>query len=106
MGHQVASAIAAVGDPDFSRREFADGRGQLVPVGMIGNDQRQLDVALPRAQRMRIQPEAMAVTGSGRRRDQRSFSALGGAMTILPFSSSLGAPVAGRSSPSSTPSSS
>ena len=28
--------------------------------------------------RMRIQPEAIAVTGSGRRRDQRSLSAPGG----------------------------
>ena len=41
----------------------------------------------------------MAVTGSGSRRDQRSFSAPGGAITILPLSSSFGAPVAGLSSP-------
>ena len=51
VGHapMLQRFLAAVGDPDFARREFADGRRQLVPVGMIGNDQRQLDVALPRA---------------------------------------------------------
>jgi len=39
--------------------------------------------------RMRIQPEAIAVTGSGRRRDQRSLSAPGGAMTMWPAISAL-----------------
>ena len=35
--------------------------------------------------RTRIQPDAIAVTGSGRRRLQRSLSADGGHMTMAPF---------------------
>ena len=42
-----------------------------------------------------IQPDAMASTGSARRRLQRSFRADGGAMMILPASSPLAVPVAG-----------
>src|SRR4051794_13923144 len=38
-----------MGDPYFARFELADGHGELVPVGVIGNDERQLDVALARA---------------------------------------------------------
>ena len=38
--------LAAVGDPDFARGQLLDRRGQLVPVGMVGDDQRQLDHAL------------------------------------------------------------
>ena len=51
--------------------------------------------------RIRIQPDAIAVTGSGSRRDQRSLSAPGGAMTIWPAISCLGrAGRVWRSSPS------
>ena len=54
--------------------------------------------------RTRIQPEAAATTGSGRRRDQRSAMAEGGASTICPASSAFAASVAGSSGPSGTPS--
>ena len=40
--------------------------------------------------RIRIQPDAIAVTGSGSRRDQRSLSAPGGQMMILPCELVLG----------------
>src|SRR3546814_325538 len=53
--------------------------------------------------RTRIHPLAIAVIGSGRRRDQRSLSAEGGAMTIRPINSALATPVAARRSPRSTP---
>ena len=56
--------------------------------------------------RTRIQPDATATTGSARRRAQRSATAEGGASTIAPRSAALSATVAGRSSPSGTPSSS
>src|SRR5207248_11052214 len=38
--------LAAVGDPDLLRPQLADGGGELVPVGMVREDQRQLDVGL------------------------------------------------------------
>ena len=38
--------LGAVGDPDFGRAGRRDGRGQPVPVGMIGDHQRQFDTAL------------------------------------------------------------
>ena len=37
-----------MGDPGLARRQFADRAGQFVPVGMVGDDQRNLDPALPR----------------------------------------------------------
>ena len=46
--------------------------------------------------RIRIQPDAIAVTGSGKRRDQRSLRQPGGASTIRPLNSSFAAPVAGQ----------
>ena len=55
--------------------------------------------------RTRIHPLAIAVIGSGRRRDQRSLSADGGAITIAPFMSAALSPVAGISVPKSTPNS-
>ena len=39
--------LAAVRDPDFRRLQLADRAGQLVPVGMVGDHQRKLDVRLP-----------------------------------------------------------
>ena len=30
--------LAAVGDPHFFRRDFEDGLGQLIPIGMVGDD--------------------------------------------------------------------
>ena len=39
----------AVGDPDLAGAGGFDGRGQAVPVGVIGNHQRQFDAALPGA---------------------------------------------------------
>ena len=41
--------LAAVRHPHLARRQFLDGGCQFVPVGMVGHDQRQLDIALPRA---------------------------------------------------------
>ena len=38
--------LAAMRDPDLRGAGLADRRGQLVPVGMVGDDQRQLDAAL------------------------------------------------------------
>ena len=57
--------------------------------------------------RTRIQPEAIAVTGSGRRRLQRSLSAEGGAMITLPSIAALsGASETSSSGPRSIPCSS
>ena len=39
--------LAAVSDPHLLRPDLADRPGQLVPVGMVGDGQRQLDAALP-----------------------------------------------------------
>ena len=41
--------LLAVRDPDLGRAGRRDGRGQAVPVGVVGDDQRQLDAALARA---------------------------------------------------------
>ena len=38
--------LAAVGDPHLAGRDLTDGRGELVPVGMVRDDQRELDVTL------------------------------------------------------------
>jgi len=43
------SLLAAMCDPHFDRGDLLGRGGQLVPVGMVGYDQRQLDIALPRA---------------------------------------------------------
>ena len=51
------------------------------------------------------QPLAIAVIGSGSRRDQRSLSAPGGHITTCPAISALGVSATMRSSPRSTPSS-
>ena len=53
--------------------------------------------------RTRIQPDAKAETGSGKRRDQRSARAEGGAMITAPLKSALPSSVAGASGPRSTP---
>ena len=75
-------------DPDLAGADLGDGRGEFVPVGMIGDDQRQLDAACWRARaRTRIQPEAKAGSGSGKRRVQRSSMADGGQMTMAPAKS-------------------
>ena len=37
--------FAAVGDPDFVRCDLGDGRGELVPVGVVGDDEGQFDAA-------------------------------------------------------------
>src|SRR5215203_7497020 len=55
--------LTPVRDPDFARRKLADRAGQLVPVGMVGDDQRQLDVRLPR-------PLADAHPAGGHSRDR------------------------------------
>src|SRR3546814_1648268 len=36
--------LAAVGDPHLFGRDLADRGGKLVPIGVVGEDQRQLDV--------------------------------------------------------------
>ncbi len=41
--------LAAMRYPDFAGLQLADRVGQFVPVGMVGQDQRQLDIALPGA---------------------------------------------------------
>ena len=41
--------LLAVRDPDFARAGGDDRGAQAVPVGMVGDDQRQLDLALARA---------------------------------------------------------
>src|SRR5690348_2406024 len=41
--------LAAMRDPHFGRLELANGHGELVPVGMVGDDQRELDVTLARS---------------------------------------------------------
>ena len=38
--------LSSMSDPDLGGLELADGHGQFVPIGMIGYDQRKLDVAL------------------------------------------------------------
>ena len=45
VGHapMLERFLAAMGDPHFARGDIADGAGQLVPVGVVGDDQRQLD---------------------------------------------------------------
>ena len=84
--------LASVCDPDFAGACLLDSRSKLVPIRVVGD----------RA-RTRIQPEANAVSGSAKRRDQRSEIALGGANTISPGSLLRLASVAGLSSPSFTP---
>ena len=51
----------------------------------------------------RIHPLAIAVKGSGRRRDQRSASAEGGQITIAPSNARFGTPATLRNGPSATP---
>ena len=41
--------LAAVRHPHLARRDLGQRLGQLVPIGMVAQDQRQLDVLLPRA---------------------------------------------------------
>ena len=53
--------------------------------------------------RMRIQPEAKAVTGSSKRRDQRSCIALGGQRTICPCNSAFATLATGFNAPSGMP---
>ena len=53
--------------------------------------------------RTRIQPEANAVTGSGKRRVQMSAVADGGASVMVPARSAFFMPLAGRKSPSAMP---
>ena len=53
--------------------------------------------------RTRIQPEAIATSGSGKRRDQRSVVAAGGASTMRPLSVSRAASAQGSTGPSGTP---
>jgi len=38
--------LAAMRHPDFLRACLLDREGQFIPIGMVGNDQRQLDAAL------------------------------------------------------------
>src|SRR3546814_10892782 len=38
--------LAAVRDAHLPGRDFGEGSGELVPVGMVGDDQRQRDIAL------------------------------------------------------------
>src|SRR3546814_1870059 len=42
------AVLAAVGDPAFLRVYLGDRRREFVPVGMVGDDQRQFDHPLPR----------------------------------------------------------
>src|SRR3546814_1616252 len=41
--------LAAVRHPHFGRVDLGNGRGQFGPVGVVGDDERQFDIALPRA---------------------------------------------------------
>src|SRR6202012_4914743 len=43
LGPAGQGLLAAVGDPQLLGPQIGDGGGQLVPVGMIGQDQGQLD---------------------------------------------------------------
>ena len=71
----------AVGDPDLAGAGGLDGRGQSVPVGMVGNHQRQFDAALAgagahphparRERRDRIGKASRPDVGGRRRRRQR-----------------------------------
>ena len=59
--------LLAVRNPDFAGAGRGDGRGQAVPVGVIGNDQRQLDAVLARP---RADPHPAG--GKGGRPDRES----------------------------------
>ncbi len=90
--------------PHLRRADLVQRRAQLVPVG---SGRRSPAAAPPRCRarwRTRIQPDARHVTGSASRRAQRSAIADGGASTMAPASSAFAATVAGRRSPSGTPS--
>ena len=95
--------LLAVRDPDFAGAGRGDRRGEPVPVGVIGNDQRQLDAVLAR-------PRAHAHPARRKRGDRigkpprpESFSADGGHSVIVPASSALPAPRTARNSPSAMP---
>ena len=38
--------LLAVGDPDLAGAGLQDGAAEVVPVGMVGDDERQLDALL------------------------------------------------------------
>ena len=85
--------LLAVRHPDFRRAGRGDGRGQAVPVGVVGDHQRQLDAALARAR-----AHAHPARGESRAPDResaatrRSCSADGGQSAMAPASSALLAP--------------
>ena len=90
--------LAAMGDPDLRRADIVDGAVELVPVGMVGDHQRQLDAAL-----LRPLPDAHPARGHRHHRiGQRPRPAVGrwpraAPARSAPASAALFAPVTGRS---------
>src|SRR3546814_16785155 len=80
--------LAAVRDPHLPGRDFGEGSGELVPVGMVGDDQRQLDIALTGAladshparghggDRIGQAPRPAVVESAGRAEDDPSLQLL------------------------------
>ena len=95
--------LATVRHQHHRRPHLVDGLRQLVPVGVIGDHQRQLDAALPRPLADAHPARGEAGHRLGKARAQRSAMADGGHSTISPASCLRAAPAAGRSSPSATP---
>ena len=96
-----------MGDPDLAGAHSSMVPVQLVPVGMVGDHQRQLDAALSRPLRAPASSrEANADDRIGQpARPAVLRSAEGGAMTICAGKSRpCWRRVAGRSGPSATPS--
>ena len=85
--------LLAVRHPDFGGAGRGDGGGQAIPVGVVGNDERQLDAALARPRAHPHPARREAVTGSGKRRAHRSFIADGGQSVMVPASSAFFAPL-------------
>ena len=96
--------LAPVRHPHLLAARSRSACRQLVPIGVVGQDQRQLDVLLPRAL-ADAHPAAiaMAVIGSGSRRDQRSLSAPGGHSTTCPATSALPPPSPAAARPAARP---
>ncbi len=80
----------AVGDPDFAGTGRVDGGASGRPSRRDRKSPAAVRRRFCRARaRTRIQPEAKAVTGSGKRRVQRSMMAEGGASVMVPARSAF-----------------
>jgi hypothetical protein len=78
--------LLPVGDPDLAGPGLPDRAAEVVPVAW-SEITRGSSTPFCRARaRTRIQPDAKQVTGSGKRRDQRSCIAEGGQITMAPAS--------------------